>query len=397
MNDADEQLLRTALDQQADRLDVPPPPVGSLLTGGRAMARTRRVRVGIGVAAGVVAIALGGAVVAQPGLLQSQDPVGPASPSNTPEQTPTPAAPQTVADLPQGAAPELPYISRNTLHWRGTETQLGAGEALLRVGGDVIVTYRMDGETGWSVHLFDPASGRESLLTESADGPPVVSVDGRFAAWQVSREGKARVEVWSIPDGAPVTTVTFPFTPTCCDNPFLLIGIDAEGRVYGYGPLLDTTWVADVHAGPPQVVRELRGTAVGVTPDGLVARVDPTSKEEPVTLLLVGRVESDGSFTEAVEVTGDEAAVSDDGSSLAYVDQGGVLRVRDLVSADEQVMQLPEGVGVAGLVWEDATAVLVEAVPNDERADEAWVRCFADTGQCELATMLGPSPEVARR
>lgn len=393
MNDVDEQLLRAALDRRADRLNIPAPPVGSLLSGGRARARARRVRFGIGVAA----IAVGGAALTQPGLLLSVDPAGPSAPSGPASPTSTAADPRNVEDLREGDPPGLPYVSRHILHWRGTETPLGTGDAFPRVGGGALVTYRMDGESGWSVHLVDEQSGEGVLLTENATGQPVVSIDGRYAAWQASLDGKARVEIWSISDGSPVTTLTFPFAPTCCDNPFLLIGIDGLGRAYGYGVSANTTWVSDVHQGTTKAVQGLRGVPIGVTPDGLVARVDRTSKAESATLLLVGRVEADGSFTDPVEVTGDQAAVSDDGAAMAYVDQDGALRVRDLVSDDEELMRLPEAVEVAGLVWEDTTAVLVEAATIGEHADNAWVRCFADTGRCELATRLDPAAAVARR
>lgn len=401
MNDFDEQGIRAALDREVDRLDVPAPPVGQLLTGGRAAARTRRRRIGVGMAAAVMGIAIGGAVVTQPGFLQSQGPVGPVSPNGTHSPSPSPedTGPETVADLPKGDLPGLPYTEGETVH-AGGKTFAIDQHVWLRVGGDVIVTYRLREEPPQPVHLFDPTTGGESLLAESAAGPPVVSVDGRFVAWPVdSGDRNAHVAVWSVADGSPMDTVTFPFNPTCCDNPFRLLGIDAQGRVYGAGG--DTTWIAKTsEVGPPvvaHVVHGLRGGFVTeVTPDGVVATIDPTSKYAPPTLL-TGRVEPDGSFTEATKVPGFQATVSWDGSSMAYVDADEVLRVLDLASGDENVMRLPVSVSVVGLIWENATSLLVQTVPKGPEGPEAWVRCYTDTGACELATMLGASYGVARR
>lgn len=107
-----------------------------------------------------------------------------------------------------------------------------------------------------------------------------------------------------------VARKSFPFTPSCCDNPFNVVGIDAAGRVFADGGGL--TWVWDT--GSIQVVRGLgrTGYVTEATADGVVVTLDPRSKEDsPVAL--VGKVNGDGRFVEQVRVDGVASTVSWDG------------------------------------------------------------------------------------
>jgi hypothetical protein len=141
-----------------------------------------------------------------------------------------------VQDLPQGQPPALPYVEDGSLFVNGSTLDLEVGNVGVAVGGDTVtLVYGSLHESGMPVYLIDEErSGTPTMLTDAAQGPPVVSVDGRVIAWQTSpQDGYATVTGWEVDDQQPMNnSVTFPFRPTCCDNPFRLIGIDAEGRVY---------------------------------------------------------------------------------------------------------------------------------------------------------------------
>ena len=187
----------------------------------------------------------------------------------------------------------------------------------------------------------------------------------------------------------------FPFTPSCCDNPFNVVGIDAAGRVFADGGGL--TWVWDTGTGSIQVVRGLgrTGYVAEATADGVVVTLDPRSKEDsPVAL--VGKVNGDGWFVEQVRVDGVASTVSWDGSRFAYLVGGESLRVRDLATGDERVMKLPTATYVTDLIWETSKTLLV-VVESADKGPDAWVRCYSDTGACELAVVLRGSYGVASR
>lgn len=394
MTELDDQAVRTALEAEADRLAVPSPALAELLAGGRAAARTRRRRVGTGVAAAVLAVAVGGTVAVQPSLLGSQGPVGPASESaRTPAPAPTPA---TLADLPQGDAPALPFIARGQLHSGGETVATGPRSPLLMVGEGTVVTETLKQSNLRVVHLLDRASGEETLLTDGASGSPVVSVDGRYVAWPVDSPdpGRTTVELWDVEKGASAGTVTFPFQGVCCDNPFRLLGVDAAGRVYGAGFARgrDQTWVGErgFHA---SVVEGLpRGSVTEVTTWGVVLTVEPNSKSAAPTQVL-GRIDSIATFREFARVEGLEGTVSWGGASIAYADAGR-LKVRNIDSGHERTMLLPNDARVVGILWEDDTSLLVQVTDSDR---DAWVRCHTETGACELAARLPRPFDVPRR
>lgn len=395
MTELDDRAVRTALEAEADGIAVPSPALDELLAGGRAAARARRRRIGTGVAAAVLAVAVGGAVAVQPHLLGSQGPVGPAS-ERTGEPAPTPTVPATLADLPDGDPPGMPFLERGRLHSDGVTVGTGFSTTSLMVGGRIVVTETL-GQSGLRVvHLLDRASGEQSLLTDQASGPPVVGVDGRYAAWPVDSPdpGSTTVQLWDVGKEASAGTVTFPFRGVCCDNPFRLLGIDAEGRVYGAGFARgrDQTWVAEPGSQASVVEGLERGFVTEVAPWGLVLTVEPSSKSAGTTQVL-GRIDSAATFRELTRVQSPQSAVSWDGASIAYLDMGR-FKVRDIDSGRERTMLLPNDARVVDILWEDGTSLLVQVTGSDR---DAWVRCSAETGECELAATLRRPYDVPRR
>lgn len=83
------------------------------------------------------------------------------------------------------------------------------------------------------------------------------------------------------------------------------------------------------------------------------------------------------------------------GRSLAYLPQHGEVRVRDNAGR-QQTMGVPPVESIASLMWETTETLLVE-VRNDGKGRDAWVRCRAATGECELAIWLTDGKSVPSR
>jgi hypothetical protein len=387
MTPVDEEALRSVLRERSDMPTIPPVPVDQLLAGGRQMIRVRRTRwaagVGIGVAATVLAVV--GAVALQSDTSRTHDPAHPSPSPSTPTQ-----APRALSDLPRGNLPAVPFTERNTLYTNrvSTDVEDGVLESIDR-GYDAeadawtVATVRRSGGVS-SVDLVDSATGDKTAhVTDGVDGRIVVSADGRFVAWEDDDpDGSARVRLWDVASRTLAGSVTFPFTPTCCDNPFDVLGIDAHGELYGSGA--GTVWVASVDGrSQPKVVH------------GLGAQ-DATIREVGANLLVVdtngGPVRvghlNDDRFVEKFTTTGQPGTVSWDEQRYAYIG-GGTVRVLG-PAGTETPMELPADVLPIGVpTWETTTAVLIQVQDTGEAPTEhAWVRCFVDDGGCELATMF---------
>lgn len=375
MSQVDEHSLREAIRERSGAAHVPPVPVDALLAGGRTAVRRRRNRfvAGVGLAASVLLV--GGVLVLQPHAPKSIGPV-----DRTPTPTPTEQL-RLLRDVPQGALPAVPFAQKDTLYINGGTLQT-TRRLDLAVGGDAtVVAWTIPTKDGQAapIDLLDPSTGEPTRRIADDGGRPTVSVDGRLIAWEDDNaDGTARVRVWDVENEAALDPISFPFTPSCCDNPFVLIGVDADGAVYARGGA--TTWVASPGE-DPRVVDGLGGAdgasvrEVGV--HRLVVADGSTSR--------VGHL--DGTrFRSEFRVPGLEATLSSDEARVAYVDDDHAVQVRDVASGDELEMRLPTNVVVNGLLtWETSDDLLVQ-VQAESGDDDAWLRCSAETAKCELAT-----------
>jgi hypothetical protein len=383
MTPIDEEVLRSVLRERSDQPTIPPVPVDQMLVGGRQMIRARRTRWAAGVGIAATFLAVIGAVALQPDDSRSHDPSHP-SPSG-PTQ-----APRALSDLPRGDLPAVPFTERNTLYTNGVGTDIEDGHltAIVRGYDDAtetwtVATVRRPGGVS-SVDLVDIESGYKTVhVTDGVDGRIVVSADGRFVAWEDDNpDGTARVRLWDVASRSLAGSVSFPFTPTCCDNPFDILGIDAHGELYGTGG--GTVWVASNDGeSRPKVVRGLGAQYATINEVGASLLVVDTNGGP----LRVGHL-NDDRFVEEFSTTGQQGTMSWDEQRFAYIREGTV-RVRGPAGA-ETPMKLPTDVLPTGEpTWETTTAVLIQVQDTGEPPTQnAWVRCFVDEGSCELATMF---------
>jgi hypothetical protein len=242
------------------------------------------------------------------------------------------------------------------------------------------------GGRAYSVYqVLEGWRGSLRLLTDDGS-TPVISPDGRFVAWQLatSADGYARVAGWDVERRTPLAhTVTFPFKPTCCDNPLTLNAVDNQGRVFATGG--GVAWLAPLRSGgrvaPIQGLRRWYYIE-SVAGDGLIL----TSNRRAV----VGRLRS-RTFIESQTRIGGAAggSFSATGGSLAYHDRDGGVRVRDSASGDVQTIAPPPGGRFGPVTWEDSTHVLLETVVGETGRRTAWVRCSVDVLDYEIALPPG--------
>ncbi len=375
--------LTRALWREASSVEVPEAPVAALVEDGRQQVRSRRRRTLL--RAGVALAALGLAALTVDRLAATTAaPPGP--PGSTVEPPSAFASAVALADLPRGEASALPYLRGRTLVARGGVHRVGP-DATVVVGGRRTVAVSDTTVTGFRVRLLR-ADGSLRELTAAAAGPPVVSADGRYVAWESTATsaagGTARVRVYDVRASRRVGTVGFPFIPSCCDSPFGLVGMDADGRLVGNGQ--GSAWVASL--GFPAVrVSGLQGGYVAqvVAHEVVVDHLPLAASDEPS--VLVGPLGVGGDFVARASAPSRAGTVSPDGRWIATV-VGQRVRVTDTEDGGSRPLSLAGGADLESLVWEDPDAVLVAARGRGPRGPLTWVRCRPDDGRCEVAATL---------
>lgn len=378
-------LVKDTLTEQVTTLEVPSPPVDRLVSGGRRRLLRRRRVAAISAAGAVAAVAFAMSVPSS--LEPPRERIAP----TTQEPSPT-VQPQSIDELPTGAAPAIPYVVGSVLQTATGSISMELPYPKVVTGGPVSVVYGGNVETGLSVYLIDGSDSTGTphlrLLTDEAAGQPVVSTDGRLVAWPAGDEGaqgagadRTLVALWSVDTGQLLENpVSFPFEPTCCDNPFVLLGVDSDGRVYGTGS--GKTWMAWGSLEHVDLVTGLGdGYVTAVAPRGVLVETFTKTAAK----LELGEV-APWRFQPRLTIPGTRGLVSPGSTALAYTDADGELRLRDLESGRDVAALLPFDVAENTMTWESEESLLVEVHEEDSGS---WVlaRCTLD-GACEAAAHL---------
>lgn len=328
----------------------------------------------------------------------------------------TPAsAPRSLRDLPDGAPAAWPYLRGRSLVLAGREVGFDARPTAAVVAPHVVVVWLRDGR----VVRVDPDSGRTAALPGSSSGPVVVDPGGNFAAWQSPSAGRAEVVVVSL-RGRPVVLdrQTFPAVPSCCDNPFQVLGLSQLADLYVSLPAFGRTWTWNIYEGQEGVPHEVPdsdafvlpvrgleggGHVVDVTAGEVVVLRAPETKRD-LSEFSVG-VARGGTYREREKVQAQLADFGDPrGRRVVYwtADGKGHLTLRTTGpgarhGADDTVLPLglPAGLEVGAVLWEGSDRFLVD-VTEGSSGTRALVRCDARTGACELAGKLGRRVLLAR-
>lgn len=211
--------------------------------------------------------------------------------TETPIPTPS-RTPASIEDLPQGEPAAVPYV-------RGTILVVGDRRVALKErpitvvdsAFAVVMRYR----DGSIVRVTKP-SLRVRTLAKTSAGPPIVDPGGNVVAWQVATPSGAEVVVHSLRGTVrELDRQAFPANPTCCDNPFQVLGFSQLADLYVALPSRSRVWVWNIYEGQEGIphavpdsdkyVKRIRGLGDGeidqITANEIVVRYPPQAKGEP--------------------------------------------------------------------------------------------------------------------
>lgn len=381
--------LSRELTRRSDEAVPPYPPLDELVDAGRRARQLRRRRTltwATGAAAAVVvALALASLLEGAPGPRHAARPA---------------ASERFLSMLPTGSPPRIAVSS-------GRDLQLGSGQhvTLPELPSQLVQTRRwllvvsLSGE----IRRYDPTTGEMHTVASASRGELVTDPSGEHVAWLAAGSAPAVVVVRTVTDwSVPVSDEqAFPARPRCCNNPFHVGGITADGQVVASLPAAGRTWTwrtPDAAAAPP--IREVAGLGAGVvsevTAAGVVVRL-------PLSQYAVGHID-DGRFVRTDVVPARDAEFADPlGHRVVVADEDGEIHVRDIRSRgrsrrgfqDVRLALPPLPDGFASAAWEDDGHVLLD-VSDASAPHGTLVRCAVDTGRCEVAVLFRSAHLVAR-
>jgi hypothetical protein len=381
-----EQSLAEDLQRTASTVDVPPAPVASLSAAGRRRLRATRLRALAAVAAAVAVVVAG--LGAGPQLLTGSTPVGPAHHGPARQLT-------SLADLPHGARPGVPYWHAGQLHVGGATIRTPHRE-IVTGGGTTLV-----GDP-WPLHnlarwwLLDETRLVPVVSRPDVTGQPKVSPDGRLVLWEEMQPHATTVVVWDTTRRRVVARQTVQIEAACCDGPSLMLfGVDDQDQVfYGDGRTLTMWQPATGTARTVTGIGRLPAAPTQITATGPVFQ--GASSDGFNSLGVYGSVTADGVFHRAGTVPSDQSAAwSPDNTRWAYPgdDYGdfafkapATQMVLDVATGKTHRMRLPTGV-TGDVQWESNNTLLLHVLTGPRR--HFMVRCQAESGACELALRMG--------
>lgn len=388
--DALEHEVSRTLADVADRVVVPPVDVSAIVLGGRREARGTRMRGVWYAAAGVAAVALviAGTTVgirwATSGTPKPSDTIA-GQPTNTPSVVTRPAS---VAALATGSPTSIPYWSNGVLHVKGSTVAMASQPIVKSSNGSTLVV-QDPASADMSIALVEGTQVR-TLGTDAATSYPVISSDGRLAAWETaSSKPKVTLHLWNLQSGSQVAAKTFASRQQCCAAPSVPVGIDARGRVYvddgGY-PLVWNT----ANGTLSDITGVVGSSLYGANSEGpLLEDTSATANKGSLGATVFGTVDSGGAFHRIGRFPAQQELWSPTGAYFAYQSAPGAVMVRN-AAGDKIALGLPRGASSLS-VWESAHVLLTTRV---EGGSTYWLRCDVTTGTCEIADSLPTGPQV---
>lgn len=381
-----EEELGRVLVEVAEQAQVPRCDAQALVLSGRREVRRSRARGAWWSVAGVAAVAV---VVAGTALAVRWTDSGAPSPDHNdhiathPPTTAPPTGRPVLASLPRGAAPDIPYWSKGVYHLGDYQRPMTMPSIWSMNGTSLVDVPTRHGRT--QIYLVN---GQHLVpLTSSASSWPVISSDGRLAAWKTAGEGTLiRLVLWDLTTNQQVATQQFEPHPHCCEAPVSPVGIDGQGRVYVWDGGIPQIWDPSVHR-----VQEVTGVSEptrsgmsGVSIDGPIFADFSTFADKEDARSIFGTVDAGGVFHRLGRFPAQRDVWSPDGRYVAYQPINGSVVVRNTATRARVSLGLPLG-GATLSVWEDATHLLVTMT---SAGHTYWLRCDVVNGEAEVAAVL---------
>jgi hypothetical protein len=323
---------------------------------------------------------------------------------SVPRSLPPSARAATPTTDPLGPPPDIAWWSRGELHVGEGVIPLQMGQVVARGGTTIIGRATSHGST-WRIlrghRLVDLFS------TRSQGARPVLSANGRFAAWATSvrthrynlYEADTRFTITAYDVGhSRATGVTDIDSHTfCCDGGGVVdvVGVDADGSVV-LARDLDRAWVWRPGSRPVRLTGDVhvRGVPGNDPWPGGVSWTVGGSSDDPAAY---GHVSAHGVVTRTGRVPQSQDGLwSPDGSSYAYlpVTKFGQRMPRVWSDGTEVRLKLRRAAEVVG--WESSHELILLTAGKRGRPTlrpAVLARCDVRTGDCEQA---GPPVPHAR-
>jgi hypothetical protein len=248
------------------------------------------------------------------------------------------------------------------------------------------------------------------FATKSPGAHPVLSADGRFAAWATSVDAHRydldeadttfTITAYDVKKGAVTGTTEIDSHTFCCDGGGVVevAGVDGDGSVI-LARSSDRAWLWRPGSDPVRLTGDVRARGVlgnDQWPGGVSWTIGEGSSDDPAAL---GRVSSGGVVTRMARVPQSQDGVwSPDGSSYAYLPFTKSGHRRPVVWSDGRRtrLQLRRAADVVG--WESSHALILLMDGRRGRPGlrpAILVRCDARTGDCEQAGRPIPRAHLA--
>jgi hypothetical protein len=321
----------------------------------------------------------------------SDDPA--ATESARPSTRPTPTVTSTAPDR-IGFPPRMPWWSAGELHVSdGTiPTQM---RRIVSRGGTVIVGRSTQRGSHWMV--LGELELVDLVRTRSAGVQPVLSANGRYAAWTTGtvlrRQGRFRADIvftitaYDVGRSRVTGTTVLESRTSCCDGggAIAVAGVDNDGSVV-IGRYADRAWMwrpgsPPIRLAAPARTRSLSGN------DQWQGGVSWTTSGDSGGPAVFARVSAIGVVTPVGRVPQTQGGMwSPHGTSYVYSPALSERQVRPIAWRENrrQVLQAPRGSWP--LAWESDRRVLL--VDGDLGRSIRLVRCWVGDGRCEQAGPL---------
>lgn len=391
---------------QVPDVPVPEPPLDRIAAGIRE-ARRRSVRRALAVTAALAAVI---ALVVLTTDSDDRPGTRPVPPSPSTPST-TRSLPFSVDELPHGPPSRVAVVAHGMLLLGSRSYRLDGDACCITQAGPLVTLGYRDGRG--VLFRTDLPDFTPEVVTDSAEGPLLISPDGGYLAYQRRVAGDAVVLVVHPLDGSPELVRPVP-AKACCGSAFTVDGITRHGIVASL-PARHRVWFWSIDAdrsggyadGGLREVSGLEGfgspTVAQVTADRIVLAGN--------IRLAVGTVRADGRFVEsgccrAVRGlrTGSFDLRDPAGERVAFV-RDGALWIRDLEAATDLTLPLPGAEEGPVVRWEDEERVLVLLELSAANAPggtggpvrrTVLMRCAPETRHCERAEDLLGVVQLAR-
>ncbi|HET6154587.1 MAG TPA: hypothetical protein VFE15_16705 [Marmoricola sp.] len=362
---------------RADDVPVPLPPIDDLVLAGEAAQRQGRHRTLLAAAATIAVVVLA------PWILLAHNhahdatprPVGPVTETASPTPSPTRVATSTtLASLPAGPPPSIPYLAGHELHVHGVAIPT-TGTDLYAAGTTVLVQKFSETDPTWWI-----LQGHRLVDVPELHGVFEVGIspDGDTVAWTSNpTSSTSRIVAWDPKTERDIARLDLPIPQTCCDGGSIqAVSVDGHGNVYWNQADSSVAWR------PGSASHQIlgRNEFMSIAPDGPVITA-PGGEAG-----LLGRISATGTWTRIASLPSDQGlAWTPDGTLVATGAEALIPRTQQTVLFD-----LPSDATTQPIAFEGDGAVLLDA--NVGSGKDYVLRCSVSTKSCERALSPGPHP-----